>query len=131
MKAKTFKYWRIAIGIVIGGLVAWGAVSGNVWVPVGAVVGGIILVLAIGQRATDIMTDERTYSIAEKAARLAFGLFSVLGAVTGLTLIAVGRDRYPELETAGLTLAYSVCALLIFNLVAYYVYNRKLGGERD
>ena len=94
-----------------------------------AVIAAIITLLLFRRGVKEIIVDERVYSVAYKASRLAFVTFGV-GAVTiGATLLALGQADSPELKPVGFTLCYAVCALVVVYNIAYIFYNRQLGGK--
>jgi len=126
---KTFKLWRSIIVIIIAILVGWSVVSGNALVPVPAVITGIIIVFLFKKGVKEVIVDERIFSIADKASMLTFRAFAILAATAGATLLALSREGFPDLFKIGLTLAYSVCAMLVFYYIAYIYYNRKFGGK--
>jgi uncharacterized membrane protein len=129
MSYKTFKLIRLVVVIILGGLVAWAAANGNAWVPVPAVIGTVIVLLIFRRGVKEITVDERTFSIAYKASRIAFVVFA-LGAVTlGATLLALGKSGQPELKPIGFTLCYAICALVLIYSIAFKYYNRKFGGK--
>lgn len=129
MSYKRFRLFKAFIVIVAGVLATWAAANGNPWIPVPAVIAAIIILLVFRRGIMEIIVDERTYSVAYKASRLAFVIFSV-GAVTiGATLLAFGKGDYPELKPIGFTLTYSVCGLVLIYSIAYIIYNRILGGR--
>ena len=49
--------------------------------------------------------------------------------IAGTAILLLGRDGSPELFQVGLTLAYSVCAILVMYWIAYFYYSRKYGGR--
>ena len=129
MSYGTFKLIRFVVVVILGVLVAWSAYQGNEWVPIPAVIAAIIILLLIRRSIKEIIVDERVYSVAYKASRLAFVVFGV-GAVTiGATLLALGQSGSPELKPVGFTLCYGVCALVIVYNIAYVYHNRQLSGK--
>ena len=129
MSMKTYRLWRIVITIIVASLVAWAVTTGNVLVPIPTVVAGVIILYLCKRRVKAFTEDERTFRIADKAAMLTLNVFIVMAATAGATLLAISRDGSPATEPAGLTLAYSICTLLILYYIGYIYYNRKLGGK--
>jgi uncharacterized membrane protein len=129
MSYKTLKLLRLFVVVILGVLVAWSAAKGKAWIPVPAVIGGIMILFLSRRGLKEIIVDERTYSVAHQASRLAFVVFGV-GAVTiGATLLALGQGSHPELKPIGFTLAYSVCGLVLIYYIAYIYYNKKYSGK--
>jgi len=129
MSMKTYRLWRIVITIIVAFLVAWAVTTGNALIPVPTVIAGSVVLLLFRRRVKEVTMDERTFRVADKAATLTLNVFIVMAATAGATLLAISRDGSPATEPAGLTLAYSICTLLILYYIGYIYYNRKLGGK--
>jgi uncharacterized membrane protein len=129
MSHKTLRLWRGIVVIIVAILVGWSVASGNAWIPVPAVIVGIVAVILLKRGLKEVIVDERIFSVADKAAMLAFRIFTILAATAGATMLALSREGNPDLEQAGFTLAYSACALLLFYYIAFTFYNRKYGGK--
>lgn len=129
MSYRTFKLIRLAICIILGVLVAWAAYQGNAWVPIPAVIAAIAIMLLLRRGVKETIIDERVYSVAYHASRLAFILFAVGAVTVGATFLALGQSGTPELKPSGFTLCYAVCGLVIIYNIAYIFYNRKFGGK--
>ena len=129
MSYNTYRLIRLVVVIILGVLVAWSAYQGNAWVPIPAVIAAIITLLLFRRGVIEVIVDERVWSVAYKASRLAFIVFGV-GAVTiGATLLALGQADSPDFKPVGFTLCYAVCALVVLYNIAYTFYNRQLGGK--
>jgi uncharacterized membrane protein len=129
MTYQTSRLLRAFVVIIVAVLVGWSVYAGNPWIPVPAVVVGAVIIALFKRGVKEIVTDERIYSVADKAGVLTFRVFAMLGAVTGTTLLAISRDSNPDFEQAGFALTYSVCAMLIIYLISFTVYNRMHGGK--
>jgi len=129
MSVKTLRLYRAIVVIIVAILVGWSVASGNAWIPVPTVIAGIVILFLLKRRLKEVVVDERIFSIADKAAMLAFRVFAILAATTGATLLALNRESDSNFVQVGFTLAYSACALLILYYFAYIVYNRKYGGK--
>jgi uncharacterized membrane protein len=99
MSYGTFKLIRFFIVVILGALVAWSAYQGNAWVPIPAVIAAIIILLLFRRGLKEIIIDERTYSVAYKASRLAFIIFGVGAVTVGATLLALGQSRQSRTQT--------------------------------
>ena len=130
MSLKTFTRIRIFILIIMVGLISWAIVSGNVWIPIPVIIAALVIVLLLRMRVKEIIVDERVFSIAEKASLAAFRVFGIAAAIIGVTFVALGQGVVPELEPIGLTLAFSVCGLLLIYYIANLYYNRKYSGKK-
>ena len=125
MSYKRFKLWRTIVIIIVAILVGWSGATNNPLIPIPVVIVGTVILLLLKRGVKEVIVDERVFSVADKAATLVFRTFVILAGMTAATMLALNQERYPDLEQAGFTLAYSVCALLVFYCVAYTYYNRK------
>jgi uncharacterized membrane protein len=130
MSFKQFTIIRLGVIIIMAGLVGWAVSQGNYWIPIPAVIAALVIMLLFRRGVKEIVVDERVYSIAEKAAYLAFRIFGIAAAVIGATFVALGFEAVPELYPIGLTLAFSVCGLVLIYYIAYTVYKRKYSGQK-
>jgi uncharacterized membrane protein len=130
MNIKTYRNWRVAITAIIAAVAAVSVATGIVYILISAVVIGMIVLLLLRRRMKEVIYDERTYSIAYKAARLTMSVVGIGMAVAGAILLVLNRDTLSSTPAqVGFALEYAVCALLIINTLAYTYYNRKLGGR--
>jgi uncharacterized membrane protein len=130
MSLKTFTRIRIFILLIMIGLISWAIVSANIWIPIPVVIAAVMVMLLLRRRVREVVTDERVYSIAEKASLVAFRVFGIVAAVIGITLVALDWQSASDLYKIGLTLAYSACGLLVIYYIAYIYYNRKYSGKK-
>jgi uncharacterized membrane protein len=129
MSYKTYRLWKLLVVVIVAALVGWAVPQGNAYVPIPAAVVAMAIMLLIRRGVKEVVIDERTYSIANRASRWTFQVGVLLMVLIGATLVAFGYGEYPELETPGFTLIYSACGLLIVYLIGYTYYGRKFGGK--
>jgi uncharacterized membrane protein len=129
MSYKRYMLFRLLGVLVLAFLAAWATTTGHllVMIPVIIVIGTVLF--SLKKRVKEVVVDERVYSVADKASRLAFIIFVILAVIVGAILISLSRTGSPELFPIGLSLAYSVCGLLCIYWIAYIYYNRKFGGR--
>ena len=72
------------------------------------------------------MVDERIQKINEKASATSYRISTILMAILGITFIAMKQTLSYEFEIVGVTLAYTVCAIMLVHLAFYYYYKSKL-----
>ena len=120
MYQKQFAIYAAVVCAIMGAVVGYGVSKGDALLPVIAFSIGIVLI-ALGKRGVkEVMEDERTQRISEKASRKICQVFVMGAALAGTTLIALNK----HIEV-GYTLAFSACVLLVLYLVLYSYYNRK------
>jgi len=132
MNIKTYRNWRVAITAIIAAVAAVSVVAGNAYILISSVIIGMIVIIMLRRRVKEVIYDERTYSIAYKAARLTMSIVGIGMAVAGAILLALNRDTLSSAPAqVGFALEYAVCGLLVINLAAYTYYSRKLGGKNE
>jgi len=130
MSYNTFKIWRSVAAVIVAAAAAASVLLGEVYILLVAVVLGMIALIVIRRRVVEVVADERTFTIAYKAARLAMAILGVGLAVIGAVLLCLARqDFFSTLAQVGFALEYSVCALLVVYKITYTYYDRKLGGK--
>ena len=129
MRYVTFRKWQAIMGMIIGGVTGASVVMGNYIVPVFTIIVCILIMMALRRRVKEIVNDERTYAIAEKAARLTLQIVTIGMAIVGAILLLISRGNSSTMTQAGFALEYATCALLIINYVVYHYYSKKLGGR--
>ena len=128
MNKKQFTFCGLIIMFSILTVFAWSITSGNVLLPIIAIILGISGLYVCKRRMEIIVADERDYQIAEKASRSSLQFFIIINASIGVMLTVLSRSGYPELAPIGLTLTYSATTLLLLYTVFYSYYRRKYGG---
>ena len=125
MSKKWFRVCGAAIIAAAVGLIGWSIAIGNALIPVPVIIGGVGLLYLCRRVVKGVVEDERNYRISEKASRFALQVFTVLLAIVGTALIAVGTGHSIPFREVGFTLAFSACALLILYIVAYTQFNKR------
>ncbi|MCX5998042.1 MAG: DUF2178 domain-containing protein [Chloroflexi bacterium] len=125
MSRRVFLVCGAAIVTALVALVGWAVAAGNSVVPVPGVVAGALLLYLLRRRVRGVTHDERNYRIGEKASRFTVRVFAFVAAIVGTTLVAADAGDSSSMETVGLTLAFSACALLILYAVSYAYLSRR------
>jgi len=129
MSVKTYRLWMLAITVVVAVLVGWSVTTGYALVPIPVFLAGAIIIYLLRRRVKALTEDERVHSIVNRTSRRTVEIIVILMAIAGATLLAMSQGGSPDLEPAGLTLAYSVCATLIIYNILYTYYNRRYSGK--
>ena len=120
MNRKQFALCGAMIAGIIGAIVGYSMNIHNFILPFVAVIGGILALQLIKRRVEDVLEDERTYRISEKASRRVLEVFGTGSALTGVTLITL--DKHQE---AGYALAFSACILILLYMIFYAYYSMR------
>ena len=119
MNRKQFAIYAALICAIMGVAVGYGVSKRNALLPAIAFVVGTALVVFGKRSVKEVMEDERTRRVSEKASRVICRLFVMGAALIGTTLVALNK----HIEV-GYTLTFLACALLVLYLVLYSFYNK-------
>ena len=132
MNYKSFRTWQAIFGGIIGAVTGASISTGNWIIPIITIIISISIMMVLRRRVKEIVADERTYAVAEKAARLTLSVVGIGMAIAGAILLALNRDTISSTAAqVGFALLYATCGLLVVNLAAYTYYSRKLGGKNE
>ena len=131
MKIKTYRNWRTVILVLACAAAALGVATENVCTVLLAVAAGMLLMFVLRRRVNDVIQDERTYTIAYKAAQMTVFIMGIGMALTGAIMVGLNWDNNSGLRQAGDALLYGTCALLLVNRIAYIIYSYKYGGKNE
>jgi uncharacterized membrane protein len=129
MSYNTFRKWQAIMGMIIGGVTGASVGLGNWIAPIITIIICISVMMVLRRRVKEIVADERTSTVAEKAARLTLQVVAIGMAIIGAIFLIIGRGESSTLTQTGFALEYATCALLVINYIAYHYYNKKLGGR--
>ena len=126
MSKTTFMLCRTAL--IIAGCfgVVWAALSKNyILLPFIIVAwGGLLFFLS--RRVKEVLKDERSERIQEKAARITVLVFAIIAYTVGAVLVLVGGGGISsDLTQIGLTISTSAFAMLVIYWIIYFYYWRK------
>ena len=126
MNKDRYRKWRMAITAAVGILVGWSvAAEVNVIIPLIGIGAAMALSYLLRKRVKDVIEDERSNLIAEKAARLAFGITMPLVVIAALIMIMWGARFSPDWKLAGTVLAYAACAQMVIFSITHLYQDRK------
>ncbi|MDD1656131.1 MAG: DUF2178 domain-containing protein [Methanomicrobiales archaeon] len=123
MDTRTYWICSLIVTIIVAGLVSWAVKIGNPYLAV------ITLLWAVGtlhlcrKRVHDVIEDERTVRINEKAAMKALEVFVIGGVIAGVVLYTL-RNQESDFTQAGLTLGIAITGLLLLYAVFQTTYAR-------
>ncbi len=125
MSRKTFRLCGLVVTMAIGATIGWSISIGNALIPVVAVAAGMSLMYLLGKRVKQVLRDERTCYISEKASRFTLGVSLPVIAVASAVLLALSSSDSADLRLIGFTLAYSACAIMVIYYGFYLYYASK------
>jgi uncharacterized membrane protein len=125
---ERYNYLRTLIVIVIGVLVAFGAVRQSWVLPILTVVIGIVFLIIIRKQVTDVLHDERTIVIQQKAASRTLGYLTALTGLFGLILVELSYRGFSDYKLVGHAFVYQAYIMMMVYALFTWYYRRQLGG---
>jgi uncharacterized membrane protein len=124
MSKKIFIFCRIMVMLILAIIVVI-SVQNNEWIlPVISFLASMALMFWCKKKVKFVLTDERDYKLAEKSSRLTISVFSIVGVISGIILISLGKTNY-DLYLIGNTILYAICFLILLGAIFYWILNRK------
>lgn len=124
MTYKKFRMIKMLTAFFLAIIVGQAVIFNNFLLAVIGVITAIAVVFSFRKKVNEVMADERDYAITGNAARISLSLFSVIGASLSFTFMYL-RNMNSNFMVIGATLAYSVCALLIFYSATAAIYGKQ------
>ncbi|MFA5075957.1 MAG: DUF2178 domain-containing protein [Patescibacteria group bacterium] len=122
MTKKKFKIIQVSLTMTLAIIIGQSIIRGDYILPIICFVAAVSLIYVLKKRVTEVLADERDLQVAGQAARVAIAVYSLLLALVSIVAIALSKT-HPELLVPGYFASYSVCVLLILNVVLYQIYN--------
>ena len=127
MSAKTYNILMRIMAVVLAMLVAVSIVmEAPFYYFLVAVMLALVLSYVLRRSVKEIMTDERSRRIDEKATSMAFRIYSIVTMVFVLVVISFRSSLPSWVSDSGTTLAYSLCGLLLVHQVCTKYFAKKL-----
>ncbi|MFC1947840.1 DUF2178 domain-containing protein [Chloroflexota bacterium] len=123
MTAKAFRLSTLVMILILGALIIWTILADMpVYIPVIGIAGAMVIKYILRRRTTETLVDERLQNIGSRAITVSYRVLNVVMALIGLVFI-IFKDSLPyEFGIIGATLAFAVCAMLIVQVVLYYIF---------
>jgi len=127
MTARTYRIIMRVIAPILAALIAIGIVlEWPLYIPFLAIAVALVAAGLLRRLVKEIMTDERSRRIDEKATVLAYRLYAWVTAAVVLVVLTLRSSLPSWVGVAGETLAYSLCGLMLVHLMTYTYYGRNL-----
>jgi len=128
MDKEKFYQIRTIIVTGIGVIVAYGAVRHSWLLPAIAVLGGGIALYVTRKQLTEVVHDERTAIIQQKASSRTLGYVTAITAFVGIILVELSYRGFDEYRPVGYAFAYQAFIILGVQGLFTWYYRRQLGG---
>ena len=128
MDKETYNRIRAVVATLLGITVAVSIIR-NTWaLALGGVLLGMVVLITAKKKVDDVLYDERTKIIREKAASATLGLVTVLLAVVGIGLLETSFWGYTANRELGYMMAFLANIILGVNAFFNWYYDNQLGG---
>ena len=125
MTAKTFRILKAVVAVALAIAAGWSMVTQTFTVLVITILIAVGLVYILRSRTKEIIKDERSTLLYEKAAGATIR-FCVPAAAIGSAVIILLQNRLPSgMVSVSYTLAYTACVFLLVHAAFYSYYSRK------
>jgi uncharacterized membrane protein len=128
MEKQQYKNLRTIIVIIISIVVAFGVVRNSWTLPILTVLIGIVFLITIRKQVTDVLHDERTIVIQQKAASRTLGYLTALTGLLGLIMVELSYRGFPDYKLVGHAFVYQAFAMMLVYALFTWYYQRQLGG---
>ena len=128
MDARTQKIFTAIIVTLTGALVAIGINLDIQYLPVVTLLTGALAIQYMRRRTVEVLYDERTIIINQKASAAAISVYTLGVTAIGWMMMTWASDIDPAYKSLGYTLAYLGCGLLLLRTIFHYYYSWRLGG---
>jgi uncharacterized membrane protein len=126
MSAKTYGIVMRLVAVGLAALIASGIVLQlPLYVPLLAVTAALLLATVVRRFVREVMADERSRRIEEKAASMTYRIYTVAAAAFALVVLTLRAGLPSWCEVAGQTVAYAVCGLMLLHLAVSRYYNGR------
>lgn len=124
MTLKKYKTIRIIVAMFLGILVSQSIIFRNFILPViGIAFSSCLLFYLRSKLKNEVIADERDYKIGGDSARWSIQIFSIF-ALMAMIILYAKQDLNPFFLPIAVTLAYSVCFLMILNSLIFRFFDR-------
>ena len=130
MTLKTYNKIRLGIVFVTAFIFSQSLVLRNFFIPIMVLSLSSITLFYLRKKLVGVIADERDYQIGGRSALLAIQLTSWIGVIIMFILYAL-NDTNPFYQPIAMTLAFSVCALMLtYSAVFKYYSKHNLKDEK-
>lgn len=127
MQIKSFKKVQIGVSFFMGATVAVAVLIDNLFLALTAVLAGMIFMFLVKRKVKGVMVDERIISLAGKAARITYGIVTMVLAIASLIFVVLGKANGEfYLESLGIIFSY----ITLFSMAVYSISYRYLSRKQ-
>jgi uncharacterized membrane protein len=125
MDEKKYRFLAAAIIVATLAAVCLSFIARNYLLPIIAIATAVLASFLLKKHFSDVITDdERVRLLSGRASRLSYVIFNISAAVAGSALILLGKHGPESFTLAGYTLVFSVCFMLLADVIIYFWLSR-------
>lgn len=124
MTIKQYKIVSLTTTVALAIIVSQALIFKNWIIPLAAVAVSFALLLMLRKKVKAVLADERDFEIGGKAARIAMQIYSWI-AVAVIFVFYANKDANPAFWPVAMSLAFSVCFLMLLYSFIFRFYARK------
>jgi uncharacterized membrane protein len=121
----TRRTYMVLNAVLLAAVMLCAVTLDSLWVLGVAVVCATGLKMLLRRATKEVMKDERTTLLSEKAAGATLRLTLPLAAIGSLVLLVLKERLSDDAAQLAYVLSYAVCILLLVHLAFYFYYSRK------
>lgn len=127
MSVKAYTLMMRIIAFALAAVIAVSVIrEWTLLVPLASIMVALSIATLLRRTVKEVMADERSRRIDEKAASMSYRIFVIATAVFVLVVLMLRASLPSALAAAGQTLAYAVCGLMLLHLFFTRYYDKKL-----
>ena len=131
MSYRAYRIWKFVIMVVLIALMILAVIAGIAWIPIPAGLAAVIVMLLLKRKVREVVVDERSYTIANRASYFTFQVGAIIMCFVGLTLMSMHNAGHTELGPYAETLIFSAIGLLIVYMASVLYYTVKHGSTEE
>ena len=131
MSYRAYQIWKLVMIMIVVGLTILAIDRGIAWIPIPAIMIGVIIMLITRRMVKEVVVDERSYTIANQASRITIQAGAIIMVSVGVTLGVLAQSDYPNLQPYADTLVFSAIGFLILYIISILYYTGKHGGAEE
>ncbi len=136
MNRKRYRQIRIIVALFVGIIISLAVTRQSYLLATAGVLTGMVF-MALVRSKVNIKIDEREVDVQEKAAKMAYSIFTpTIGILSFLlllpakgNLVVFSRGEWMFIESLGFIFAYLTLFLIAIYAISYHFFNKKYGGD--
>lgn len=130
MTLNNFRKFRIAITFFVALTVGIAVSINNLFLALAGIVAGMIFMFLVKKRVRGVLVDERIIKISNQAARITYGVVTMVLALASLIFIVIGQSSNEYyLQSLGIIFSYVTLFSVAIYSISYKFLSKKYGDD--